>query len=63
MKNKNYICHVSYLANNVAYGHDFRYTYVIWWDLQVFFFFFKLFGLLGGGGVGGGQKAKNGPKW
>ena len=35
MKYKNYIRHVSYLRNSIAYDHDF------WWHLQVFFSFFQ----------------------
>ena len=38
MKNNNYICHVLYLRNSVAYDHDFWFTCVKWWYLQVFFF-------------------------
>ena len=39
MKNNNYIHHMPYLRNSVAY-HDFSYTCVKWWYLQVFFFSF-----------------------
>ena len=72
MKNKNYIRHVPYLRNSVAYDHDFWYTWVKWWYLQAFFSFFStfwFFGLLGrrkgmgGGGVARGKRAKNDPKW
>ena len=73
MKNKNYIRHVPYLRNSVAYDHDFWYTWVKWWYLQAFFSFFStfwFFGLLGRGwgGVGVGEvargkRAKNDPKW
>ena len=38
MKNNNYIHHMPYLRNSVAY-HDFSYTCVKWY-LQVFFFSF-----------------------
>ena len=34
------ICHVPYLRNMRAYDHDFWYTIVKWWYLQVFFFIF-----------------------
>ena len=37
MKNHNYIHHVPYLKNNIAYNHDFWYTSVKWWYLQDFF--------------------------
>ena len=45
----NYICHVSYLRNSIAYDHDFWYTCVKWWYLQAYFQFFKIwfFGLKG----------------
>ena len=39
MKNKNCMCHVPYITNSVAYDHDFWYTCVKWWYLQVFFSF------------------------
>ena len=60
MKSNNYICHVPYLRNSIAYDHDFWYTCVKWWYLWVFFFhFFKIwfFELLGG------KRAKNDTKW
>ena len=28
MKDKNYMCHVPYLKNSIAYDHDFWYTCV-----------------------------------
>ena len=42
MKNNNYIHHMPYLRNSVAY-HDVWYTFVKWWYLQVFFSFFFFF--------------------
>ena len=50
-KNNNYIRHTPYLRNSIAYDHDFWYTCVKWWYLQVLFFIFSkfwFFGLLGG---------------
>ena len=43
MKNKNYIRHVSYPRNSVAYDHDFWYTFAKWWYLQTFFLLFSKF--------------------
>ena len=64
MKSNNYICHVPYLRNSMAYDHDFWYTCVKWY-LQAFFFhsFFKFsfFGLLEG--ESGGKRRKYSPKW
>ena len=37
MKNNNYICHALHLRNSIAYDHNFWYTCVKWWYLQVFF--------------------------
>ena len=52
MKNNNYIPHVPYLRNSIAYNQDFWYSCVKWWYLQDFFFFyffiFLFFGLLEG---------------
>ena len=48
----NYICHASYIKNSIAYDHDFWYTCVKWWYLQVIFHFFKR-----------DKRAKNSPKW
>ena len=59
MKN-NYIRHAPYLRNNAAYDHDFWYTIVKWWYLQVVFSFFQNFDFLG---CEGGKRAENGPKW
>ena len=39
MKNNNYICHLPYLMNSIAYSHGFWYTCVKWCYLQVGFFF------------------------
>ena len=45
MKNNNYICHMPYLKNSIAYNHDFWYTCVKWRYLQscCCFFFFMSF--------------------
>ena len=43
MKNNNYICHVWYLRNSIIYDHNFWYTCVKWWYLQVCFQFFEIF--------------------
>ena len=53
MKNNNYMCHVSYLRNSIAYDQDFLYTCVKWWYLQVFF---SSLGCYRGGGSVKGQK-------
>ena len=49
-----------YFRNSIAHDHDFWYTYVKWWHLQVFFCFFLKFSFfrvfsigVGVGGVGG----------
>ena len=42
MKNKNYICHMPYLRNSIAYNHDFWNTCAKWWCLRGFFHFFKI---------------------
>ena len=47
MKNNNYICHTPYLRNRTSSDHNFWYTYVKWWYLQVFFSFFKNLDFLG----------------
>ena len=48
MKNNNYIRHMPYLRNSIAYDHGFWYTCVKWWYLQVFFLLiFSFFWLLG----------------
>ena len=69
MKNNNYIQHMPYLRNSIAYDHDFRCSCLKWWCLQVLFLivlkFFSKFcfsGLLGGQGEGG-VMGKNVPKW
>ena len=43
MKNNNYISHVPYLKNSIAYGHSFWYNCVKWWYLQGLFIFKKIF--------------------
>ena len=40
MKNNNYICHVPYLRNSIAYDHYFLYNCVKWCYLQGLFKFF-----------------------
>ena len=42
MKNNNYICHVPYCRNSMAYDHDFWYTIVKLWYLQIFLLLFFL---------------------
>ena len=43
MKNNNYIRHIPYLRNSIAYDHYFWYNCVKWWYLQVLFNFFEIF--------------------
>ena len=43
MKNNNYIPHVPYLRNSIAYNQDFWYSCVKWWYLQEFVFFFYIY--------------------
>ena len=43
MKNINYIQHAPYLKNSIAYDHDFWYSWVKWWHLEVFFHCFEIF--------------------
>ena len=40
MKNINYIHHMPYLRNSIAYDHEFWHIGVKWWYLQAFFFIF-----------------------
>ena len=47
MKNNNYIRHIPYLRNSIAYYHNFRHTFVKWWYLQIFLSFFRNFHLKG----------------
>ena len=42
MKN-NYICHMRYLKNSVAYNYEFWENCVKWWYIQVFYLFFEIF--------------------
>ena len=56
----NYILHVSYLRNSLAYGHNLWYTCVKWWYLQAFSSFSQNFNFLG---CQWGNMAKNDPKW
>ena len=43
MKTNNYVCHAPYLRNSTAYDHEFWYTCVKWWYLEVLFNFFHIF--------------------
>ena len=61
MKNNNYICHMPYLRNSIAYDHDFWYTYKMMISPGVFFFHFFLYFLFWAVRRGGeGERAKNG---
>ena len=63
MKNKNYIRHAPYLRNTIGYDHDFWYTCVKWWYLQVRFSFFWYFHFSGcQARRWGGWKGKKWPK-
>ena len=46
-ENNNYSHHMPYLRNSIAYGHDFWYTFGLWWYLQVFFFISGAFRIWG----------------
>ena len=46
------ICRTPYLSNHTSSDHNFWYTYVNWWYLQVLLSFFRKF-----------ERAKNDPKW
>ena len=60
MKNNNYICHSPYLRNSKPYDHDFWYTCVKWWYLQVFLSFYWNFDFWGPiRGVKGKSRAQN----
>ena len=50
----------AYLRNHTSSNHNFWYTYVKWWYLQVFISFFQNFDFLG---CYVGKRAKNTPKW
>ena len=55
----NYVtCHI--ITCIIAYDHNFWYTIVKGWYLQLFFSFFKNFDFLG---CLGDKRAKNSPKW
>ena len=60
MKSNNYICHVPYFRNSIAYDHDFWYTSVKMIISQNVFFIFSKFWFFGLLGV---KMAKHGPKW
>ena len=69
MKSNNYICHVPYLRNSIAYDHDFWYTCVKWWYFHVcmcvfvFFHFFKVLIFWTVSGVNGERKVQNEKKF
>ena len=50
----------AYLRNHTSSNHNFWYTYVKWWYLQMFISFFQNFDFLG---CYVGKRAKNTPKW
>ena len=52
----NYIHHMPYHRNSIAYDHDFWYTCVEWWYLQKVFTISGKFQFRG-------KRAKNSPKW
>ena len=54
------VCHPAYLRNRTSSDHNFWYTHIKWWYLQVLFSFFQNFDFLD---CCGGKRAKNGPKW
>ena len=47
MKNNNYIWHMSYLRNSIAYDHGFCYTCIKWWSVQVCFNIFIFWAVMG----------------
>ena len=59
MKNKNYIHHMLYLRNSVAYNHGFWGTFVKLCYLQVFFSFFQKLIFQVVRGVKGQKKVQN----
>ena len=59
MKNNNYICHMPYLRNIIAYDHDFWYTCkMISPGVFFIFFYISFFWAVRRGGEG--KRAKNG---
>ena len=42
-----FVCRAAYLGNHTSSDHNFRYTYVKWWYLQMFLSFFQNFDFLG----------------
>ena len=52
-------CHAPYLRNHISSDHNFWYTYVKWWYLQVFFSFCQNLYFLGSWGVKGQKIAQN----
>ena len=59
MKNENYICHVPYLSNSIAYDHNFWLYLCKMMISSTFFSFFQNFDFLG---CYRGKRAKNDPK-
>ena len=59
MKNNNYMCHVPYLKDSIAYDHDFWYTCVKLWYLQGFFHCFEIFTFWAANKVKGEEIAQN----
>ena len=55
----NYIWHMPYLRNSIAYDNDFWYKCVKWWYLQVFFSLFWNFQFLSCRGAKGNCIAQN----
>ena len=63
MKNKNYVCHMPYLRNSIAYDHDFWCT-VKNDDISMrFFHFFKILIFQVVCGIKGEKMAQNGKKF
>ena len=60
MKNNNYICHMPYLRNIIAYDHDFWYTCKMMISPGVFFIFFYISFFWAVRRGGEGKRAKNG---
>ena len=57
-----YIRHTPYFRNSIAYDHDFWYTCLKWWYLQVFLALFEIFIFLAVRG-GKGQKIAQNEKY
>ena len=59
IKKDNYICHATYLRNNIVYDHGFWYTCVKWWYVQGFFYIFIFWAVM----QVKGQKIAQNEKW